>query len=176
MPRGIHGDSYQLRLIFDWAREVKAGGTATPVPGAAVPAWGVASMAAAVLGSHHLLVSYRKMISVHLSEHELHFDTKNTDQALLSYVEFVAGRRKELNAEAGSPPALPPRHPDNLLRLQISDAGFSLWQSGIRSFFWGVAAGYLQDVAPGGGAALTPAVVQTAANIRALADMYGLPW
>ncbi|KAJ5407558.1 hypothetical protein N7509_001441 [Penicillium cosmopolitanum] len=79
-----------------------------PVPGAAVPAWGVASTAAAVLGSYHLLVSYRKIISVYLSEHELYFDTKNTDQALLSYVEFVDRRRKELNAKAGSPSALPP--------------------------------------------------------------------
>jgi hypothetical protein len=162
-------------LILAWAREVKAGGTAAAVPGGAVPAWGAESESAAVSGSLRLLVSFRKMISVHLSAHNLHFDTKNTPDAVAGYAEFVVKRRKELNAEAGSPPARPPGHPNNLLRLQISDAGYDLWQSAIQAFFLEVAAGYQHDSAPDE-VGLTPAIMATVANIEALADQYSLPW
>lgn len=175
MPRGIHGDSYQLQLILDWAREVRGGGTAVAVAGGAVPVWGIGSETAAVEGSARLLVSFRKMISVHLSRHELHFDTRNTDQAVEGYAAFIVERRKELNAEAGSPPARPPGHPGNLLRLQISDAGFDLWQSAIRSFFLEVAAGFEHDMTLNG-VVLTPAAAQVIDQIKALSDLYGLPW
>lgn len=72
-------------MIFAWAREVKAGGTVAVVPRGAVPAWGAESKNTAVTGSVRLLVFFRKVILVHLSEHNLYFNVKNTNEAVAAY-------------------------------------------------------------------------------------------